>query len=91
MGRAKSKHEKDSRRYRLRRLHRMERRRMFSEGFWDKCKAELISLDIYPIYNVDRGEILFDHRGYVNPSLDQVHKPTKNITPLLEKSPWHVC
>ncbi|MFQ6115558.1 MAG: hypothetical protein ACE5NG_15975 [bacterium] len=42
---------------------------MLRESFWDREKGELISMKIYPLHNVDRGEVLFDQRGYVNPGL----------------------
>jgi len=41
---------------------------MMREGFWDRRRAELVSLGVYPLHNVDRGEVLFNHR-YVNPAL----------------------
>ena len=66
--RARGKREKDSRRYLLWLLRRMERQRMMREGFWDREKAELVSLGVYPLHNVGRGEVLFNHR-YVNPAL----------------------
>ena len=69
MGRAKSKREKDLRRRVYWLMRRMERRRMLEEGYWDREKAELVALGIYPLYNVGRGEVLFDQRGYVNPAL----------------------
>jgi hypothetical protein len=47
----------------------MERKQMLDEGFWDREKAELVALGIYPLHNVGRGEVLFDQRGYVNPAL----------------------
>lgn len=34
-------------------LHRMERRRIFNEGFWDKCKIELIALGVYMVHKVN--------------------------------------
>jgi hypothetical protein len=67
--RAKSKRERDRRRHLFWLLRRMERRRMIRDGFWDREKVELVSLGVYPLHNVDRGEVLFDHRGYVNPAL----------------------
>jgi hypothetical protein len=69
LGRAYSKREKDLRRRAFWLMRRMERRRMLREGFWDPEKAELVALGIYPLYNVDPGEVLFDQRGYVNPAL----------------------
>lgn len=69
MGRARSKRKKDLTRYTFRLLRRMERKRMLHDGFWDRRKAELVALGIYPLNNVGRGEVLFDNRGYVNPSL----------------------
>ena len=69
LGRAKSKREKDLRRRVYWLMRRMERRRMLDEGFWDRDKAELVALGIYPFHNVDQGEVLFDQRGYVNPAL----------------------
>lgn len=42
---------------------------MLAESFWDSQAAELVALRVYPLHNVDRGEVLFDQRGYVNPSL----------------------
>jgi hypothetical protein len=67
--RAKSKRERDRRPYLYWLLRCMERRRMMRESFWDRERAELVSLGVYPLHNVDRGEVLFDHRGYVNPAL----------------------
>jgi len=69
LGRARSKREKDLRRRVFWLMRRMERRRMLREGFWDREKAELVALGVYPLYNVGRGEVLFDQRGYVNPAL----------------------
>jgi len=42
---------------------------MLNEAFWDRRAAELIAVRDYPSLNVFRGEVLFDRRGYVNPSL----------------------
>jgi len=42
---------------------------MLKEGYWDREKAELVALGVYPLYNVSNGEVLFDQRGYVNPAL----------------------
>jgi hypothetical protein len=62
LGRAKSKREKDLRRRVFWLMRRMERRRMLDEGFWDREKAELVALGIFPFHNVGRGEVLFDQR-----------------------------
>ena len=64
-----------SRRKRLKDLLRLawwlERRRLLREAFWDKHRAELVAVHDYPFYGVMRGEVLFDRRGYVNPSLER--------------------
>lgn len=42
---------------------------MLDEAFWDKEKTELVSLGVYPLYDVTCGEVLFDKHRYVNPAL----------------------
>ena len=42
---------------------------MLREAFWDREKAELVSLGRYPIFCVERGEVLFDQHRYVHPAL----------------------
>ena len=65
MARARSKRRKDL----IRLAIRLERRRLLREGLWDREKAELIAMHDYPFCDVIRGEVVFDNRGYVNPSL----------------------
>ena len=72
MGRARSKRLKDLERFRLRLIKRIERRHMFDAAFWDRERGETVALGSYPFLNVGRGEILFDKRGYLNPSLKNV-------------------
>jgi len=71
MGRARSKRRKDWLRYRA----WLKRRRMISlavrESLWDRERAELVSLRGYPAVNIARGEVLFDKRGYVSPSIEK--------------------
>jgi hypothetical protein len=56
-------------RFKLWLLRRRERRRMLHESFWDPEAAELIALDHFFLHDVAPGEVLFDQRGYVTPSL----------------------
>jgi hypothetical protein len=42
---------------------------MLHESFWDPEAAELIALDHFFLHDVAPGEVLFDQRGYVTPSL----------------------
>jgi len=42
---------------------------MLLEAFWDKERAELVALHLYPLHDVSRGEVLFDQRSYVHPAL----------------------
>jgi len=49
----------------------LEHRRLLNEAYWDRQRAELVAVHDYPFYNVARGEVLFDRRGYVNPSLEE--------------------
>ena len=71
MARARSKRRKDWLRYRA----WLQRRRMISlavrESWWDPERAELVALRSYPIVNVERGEVLFDKRGYASPSIEK--------------------
>jgi len=39
---------------------------MLDEAFWDKEKAELVSLGVYPLHDVGKGEVLFDRHRYVS-------------------------
>ena len=50
-------------------LRQAEKRLMLREAFWDREKAELVSLGRYPIFGVERGEVLFDQHRYVHPAL----------------------
>ena len=65
MARARSKRRRDLVRLAL----RLERRRLIRESYWDREKAELIAVHDYPFCDVNQGEVLFDKRGYINPSL----------------------
>ncbi|MEM2578527.1 MAG: hypothetical protein QXV88_06575 [Candidatus Bathyarchaeia archaeon] len=65
MARSRRKRYRDM----LRLAYWVERRLMLNEAFWDRRAAELIAVKDYPSLNVFRGEVLFDRRGYVNPSL----------------------
>ena len=67
--RARSKQKKDFERLQIRLIKRIERRRMFDAAFWDRERAETVALGSYPFLNVGKGEVLFDKRGYLNPSL----------------------
>ena len=44
---------------------------MLAEGFWDKERAELVSLHFYLMHEIDPGDVLFDQRGYVAPALEK--------------------
>jgi len=67
MTRSRRKRRKD-----LLRLARwLERRRLLRESFWDRHRAELVAVHDYPFYGITKGEVLFDRRGYVNPSLER--------------------
>ena len=70
--RARSKWRKDVLREEFRVLRRIERRRMLDCAFWDKCRGETVSMGSYPFLNVGKGEVLFDKRGYLNPSLESL-------------------
>lgn len=73
MGRRKRRsnrqRDKDRRAFFL--LRKIERRRLFDEAFWDGEHAETISLGSYPFLQIVKGEVLFDKRGYLNPSLER--------------------
>ena len=53
----------------LRKVWWLERKRLLREAFWDRQRAELVAVDDYPLYGISKGEVLFDQKGYVNPSL----------------------
>jgi len=42
---------------------------LLAESYWDPERCELVALRDYPLLRISRGEVLFDRRGYVNPSL----------------------
>jgi len=51
-------------------LKRLEKQRMLSEAYWDKHKAELIALASYVLHDTERGDVLFDVKGYIHPALE---------------------
>jgi len=71
LARSKRKRVKDLKRFQLWKLRRMERQRLLAESWWDPDRAELVALRNYPMHGISRGEVLFDRRGYVNPSLER--------------------
>jgi len=71
LARSKRKRVKDLKRFQLWKLRRMERQRLLAESWWDPDRAELVALRSYPMHGIGRGEVLFDRRGYVNPSLER--------------------
>jgi len=50
----------------------LERQRMLAEAYWDKHKAELVALASYSLHSAERGDVLFDVKGYVHPSLREM-------------------
>jgi len=42
---------------------------MFIEAFMDGERGEVVAVGDYPLIEVGMGEVLFDVRGYVSPSL----------------------
>lgn len=69
LGKSKRKKHRDRMRYLLWKLKRQERSRMLHESFWDKRACELVAVDNYFLHDVGPGEVLFDRRGFVTPSL----------------------
>ena len=69
MARSKRNRERDKVRHKLFLLRKQERHRVLTESFWDTDQAELVSMDLYYLIDVEPGEILFDQRGHVSPAL----------------------
>jgi len=67
--RARSKRLKDKRRFEFWLMRKLQRRMLLAESYWDPERCELVALRDYPLLRISRGEVLFDRRGYVNPSL----------------------
>lgn len=46
-------------------------RAVFSQAYWDRQRKECIALTSGGILQVDRGDVLYDSKGYVHPSLEE--------------------
>ena len=66
-----SRRSRNLKRWQLWKLRRLERQRMLAESYWDKNRAELISMHTYLLHCVDPGDVLFDQRAYVHPHLEK--------------------
>lgn len=49
---------------------RRELKRLRDEAYYDRERAETISLHDYPTIDIRRGEVCHDARGYLHPNLD---------------------
>ena len=72
MAKSRRNISRDNARARLFHLRKLERRRILEESLWDREKAELVSLNPYYFHEVDPGDVLFDQRGHVHPSMEVV-------------------
>ena len=84
MTRSRRKHRRDRKRLRRYLLRKLEWRRMLDCAFWDRERGEKVVLGSYPFFNVAHGEVLFDRKGYLNPSLQQENKKTEDVKKLHE-------
>jgi len=56
-------------------LRREARRQVLREAYWDRERGECVSLREMPPIRVVRGEVLYDVRGFVSPSISQDPSP----------------
>lgn len=67
MTRARSKQKKDD----LRKKRFQELGQLWNRAYYDRERAEIASLDTCLYWNIDRGDILADSRGFLHPELDK--------------------
>jgi hypothetical protein len=61
--------KRDRQRQRLWQLKHLEKKRLLAEAHWDKRKAEQIAMADYPLYDAEKGDVVFGPGGYVHPGL----------------------
>jgi len=69
LGKSKRNRRRDSTRYLIWKCKRYERRRLLHDSYWDPDLAELVAIDNFYLHDIHPGEVVFDQRGFVTPSL----------------------
>lgn len=68
---SRSKRRRDRERQRRWQLKRLEKKRLLAEAYWDKHNAELIATESYVSYGAEKGDVLFDSKGYNHSGLEK--------------------